>query len=277
VATSGELALQRLMQVQPDLVLLDMRMPGLDGLATCARIKEQARWRDVPVIFMTAVEEPEQKVAAFQAGAVDYVTKPFHTGEVLARIDTHLRLRELRRRLTEELAWREETERLLRDALEQGVLVAGHGGRIQFSTPRALQLLGRCFPGGENGSALPAELAALTSAGVASLHSFSVASGVVEIRVIPDPTSDGLSVVLIEEHRAEGDFAPLRTFGLSAREAEVLYWISQGKTNPEIGTIIGAASSTVKKHAESIFARLGVEGRSTAMLRALEVLGRSPE
>jgi len=277
VATSGELALKRLDQVQPDLILLDMRMPGMDGIETCARIKAQVRWSEVPVIFMTAVEEPEQKVAAFHAGAMDYVTKPFHTDEVLARIGTHLRLRALQRRLAEELAWREETERVLRDALEHAVLVASRDGRIQFSTPRALQLLGRCCPEEEIRETLPAAMTALTATGVAGRRSFDVATGVVEVRVIPDPTGDELAVVLLEERRREGDFAPLRSLGLSMREAEVLYWMSRGKSNSEIGIIIGAASSTVKKHAENIFAKLGVEGRSTAMLRALECLGRVPE
>ena len=79
-------------------------------------------------------------------------------------------------------------------------------------------------------------------------------------------------IVLFEEQRSQGDYAPLRKLGLTERETEVLYWISQGKSNPEIGMIIGASAGTVKKHAQSIFAKLGVEGRSNALLLALDVL-----
>jgi DNA-binding CsgD family transcriptional regulator len=97
-------------------------------------------------------------------------------------------------------------------------------------------------------------------------------SGELEIRVVADSASDAPAMLLFEEHRAPGDYAPLRRLGLSERESEVLYWISQGKSNPEIGVIIGAAAGTVKKHAENIFAKLGLEGRSAAMLVALDVL-----
>ena len=268
IASSGEAALERLRQALPDLILLDMRMPGLDGMDTIARFQAHPQWREIPVIFMTAVEEPEQKVQAFSAGAVDYVTKPFDTREVVARIETHLRLKALQRALAEELAWRAETERALRDSLEQAVIVAGRDGRLQFCTLRAGQLLERYWPGGDG--TLPETLARLVDAGRSGRARFAGARGELEVRVVADPAGDAPATLLLEEHRAPGDFAHLRALGLSEREAEVLHWISQGKSNPEIGVIIGAASGTVKKHAENIFAKLGVEGRASAMRMALD-------
>ncbi|MBE2213612.1 MAG: response regulator [Opitutaceae bacterium] len=270
VAATGEAALERLGQVRPDLILLDMRMPGLSGMETIARIQAHVQWREIPVIFMTAVEEPEQKVQAFSAGAVDYVTKPFDTREVLARIETHLRLKALQRALADELAWRAETERALRDSLEQAVVVAGRDGRLQFCTLRAGQLLERYCPGGDG--RLPEALSTLVDAGRSTRLRIAGPQGELDVRLVADPTGDAPATLLLEEHRAPGDFAPLRTLGLSEREAEVLFWISQGKTNPEIGVIIGAASGTVKKHAENIFAKLGVEGRASAMRMALDAL-----
>lgn len=272
VATSGELALQRLAQALPALVLLDMRMPGLDGLAVCARIQAHPQWREIPVIFMTAVEEPEQKVAAFTAGAVDYVTKPFHTEEVLARIGTHLRLKQLQRRLADELAWRAETERTLQASLTQAVIVATSDGEVLFHTQRAAQLLARHCGWVEAGHAvLPEALVRLVAAGRGVREAKLGANRELAARVMAG-ADDDFTTVLLEEARSAGDRAPLRALGLTEREAEVLYWISEGKTNPEIALIIGAAAATVKKHVENLLAKLGVENRAAAMRLALEAL-----
>ncbi|MDX2110189.1 MAG: hybrid sensor histidine kinase/response regulator [Verrucomicrobiota bacterium] len=92
-AESGESALKRIQFVQPDLVLLDVMMPGMDGFETCRRLKALDSMRDTPIIFMTALSEADDKVRGLKAGAVDYITKPFQQEEVLARISIHLRLR----------------------------------------------------------------------------------------------------------------------------------------------------------------------------------------
>lgn len=99
VARSGDSALKKVHYARPDLILLDVMMPGMDGFETCARLKNDEISRDIPVIFMTALAETENKVHGFEVGAVDYVTKPFQQEEVLARITAHLRLQDLTRRL----------------------------------------------------------------------------------------------------------------------------------------------------------------------------------
>ena len=94
VATSGgEAALARAAESAPDLILLDVMMPGIDGYETCRRLKANEATRQVPVIFLTALKEAFEKVRAFELGAVDYVTKPFETEELLARVGTHIALR----------------------------------------------------------------------------------------------------------------------------------------------------------------------------------------
>ena len=271
VASSGESALQRLATVVPDLVLLDMRMPGLDGLATLARFRSMPAGRNLPVIFMTAVEEPEQKVAAFAAGAVDYVTKPFHPKEVLARIELHLRLVRTRRKLSQELAWREQTERTLQAALEQAVLVVGAGARVRFITPRASHLLERYFSSGQS-MGLPEAILKLLEPWRSAQAAFSQSFGTLVVRVVADPSSGEAAMVLLEEKRAAGDYEPLRRLGLSERETEVLYWMSEGKSNPEIGIIVGAAAATIKKHAENLYSKLGVDNRAAATRVAVECL-----
>ncbi|HTI98207.1 MAG TPA: sigma-54 dependent transcriptional regulator [Dongiaceae bacterium] len=94
-AASGATALQVAVKARPDLILLDIMMPGLDGLETCRRLQQAESTRAIPVIFITAKNEVESLVEGFQAGGVDYVVKPFQTGEVLRRVATHLRLHRL--------------------------------------------------------------------------------------------------------------------------------------------------------------------------------------
>jgi two-component system sensor histidine kinase/response regulator len=121
VAEDGEDALAQVGHTSPDLILLDAMMPGLDGFETCRRLKASEATRDIPVIFMTALSDTADKVRAFSAGAVDYVTKPFQQEEVISRVQTHLHLRTLTRQLEEQLALR---ERFMR--------IAGHDLRNQL-------------------------------------------------------------------------------------------------------------------------------------------------
>lgn len=108
----GNLALTAARSVRPDLILLDIMMPGMDGYEVCKCLKADARTADIPVIFVSAKDETLDKVRAFSAGGVDYITKPFQAEEVLARVRTHLSIRSLQYRL-------EEKNRELSDALDQ--------------------------------------------------------------------------------------------------------------------------------------------------------------
>lgn len=96
VATDGRAALDTVRYARPDLILLDVMMPGLDGFETCAALKANPETADIPVIFMTALTETQEKVRAFELGAVDYLTKPFEHAELLARVTTHITISRLR-------------------------------------------------------------------------------------------------------------------------------------------------------------------------------------
>lgn len=136
VARGGEEAIARARYAHPDLILLDVVMPGMDGFEACRRLKRDEATRDIPVIFMTALTAIDDKIEGFRAGAVDYVTKPLNAEEVLARIDTHLTLHALRqqlaaqnRRLRREVAAREQAQAALQRSnaeLEQLAYVASH-------------------------------------------------------------------------------------------------------------------------------------------------------
>lgn len=124
IARSGESALQKARYAPPDIILLDVLMPDMDGFETCRQLKADEITKDIPVIFMTSLTSPEDKVKGFEAGAVDYVTKPLYQEEVLARITTHLRLRDLTLSLQEknrqlELSSRTERERMFEAVNQQ--------------------------------------------------------------------------------------------------------------------------------------------------------------
>ena len=102
IAPSGEQALQRLQYARPDVILLDIMMPGIDGFETCRRLKADDTTKDIPVIFMTALTETVDKVRGFSVGGVDYITKPFQHEEVLARVKTHLTIRKLQQELRQQ-------------------------------------------------------------------------------------------------------------------------------------------------------------------------------
>jgi signal transduction histidine kinase len=107
-ASDGELALEFVRSTLPHLILLDIRMPGMDGIEVCRRLKSDERTRAIPVIFISISEDEGSKVKGFQAGAVDYITKPFQAEEVLARVRIHLQLRELTERLEHKVTERTE-------------------------------------------------------------------------------------------------------------------------------------------------------------------------
>lgn len=103
IAKNGERALARLESIAPDMILLDVMMPGIDGFETCRRLKTCETTQDIPVIFMTALADSVDKVKGLSLGAVDYVTKPIQTAEVLARIKVHLQMRHLTKTLEQQV------------------------------------------------------------------------------------------------------------------------------------------------------------------------------
>ncbi|NJN22485.1 MAG: response regulator, partial [Leptolyngbya sp. RL_3_1] len=110
VAPDGESALAQIDYAKPDLVLLDVLMPGIDGFETCKRLKSNPETAAIPVIFMTALSDIFDKVKGFEIGAVDYITKPFQQEEVIARVKLHLRLHHLSQKLSHKVEEQAETE-----------------------------------------------------------------------------------------------------------------------------------------------------------------------
>ena len=260
VATNGETALQRARKSLPDVILLDALMPGMDGFEVARRLKADYATHHIPIVFMTGLTETEHVVAAFAAGGADYVTKPIRPAEVLARISAHV-----------QNARQIKQARSALDAFGQAtVAIRASDGKLVWQTPLSRKLLKDFFACGEE--ATPARLLDwIADAEIAHQrgrepNALLVAEGSRRLLAsFHDQTGDQeWLVVLREENDASAIESLITAFRLTQREAEVLYWVTQGKTSKDIGDIFGSSPRTVNKHLEHVFEKLGVETRTAA-------------
>ena len=265
VATDGETALQRARQSLPDVILLDAVMPGLDGFEVARRLKADFTTRHIPIVFMTGLTETEHVVAAFAAGGADYVTKPIRPAEVLARIAAHV-----------QNARQMKQARSALDAFGQAtVAVRVADGRLVWQTPLARRLLRDFFAAAGEDAPLrlldwihDAELARREGREPVGLLAADGSRRL--LASFHDQTGDAeWLVVLREENDASAIESLIAAFRLTQKEAEVLYWVTQGKTSKDIGDILGSSPRTVNKHLEHVFEKLGVETRTAAANLAL--------
>ncbi|MDP1686395.1 response regulator transcription factor [Hydrogenophaga sp.] len=283
VALDGESAIRRATQALPDVVLLDALMPGIDGFEVARRLKAQPATAHIPIIFMTGLTETEHLVAALDAGGADYVTKPIKPREVMARMGVHLRTaRHVRQGAVE----RSQARNALDAFGYATITVRESDGRLMWQTPLARDLL-RNYCGTESPTTPPAVLQWLR-------RNLGGLAGASEQREPPRLTlENGPRRLTFRLHQRVGDedgeadaggdwlivmqetsdasvlSSVAGAFGLTAREAEVLYWVVKGKINRDIGDILGASPATVKKHLERIYAKLGVETRTAAAAMAI--------
>ncbi len=258
VATDGDSALQLLQRVTPDIILLDAVMPGIDGFETCRRIKATEAVRHVPVMFMTGLTETEHVVKGFESGGLDYVTKPIEPAEVLARVATHIRNARMLSQAAHAI-----------DAVSHAAVSLRADGMPLWQTKQAGEWLAAYFP---DATRAPGELPAAVRDWLrAALASPDSAEG---LSVERDGCALLLSLsrrrhellLLLEEKPLEvaAAAASLEQFQLTPRETDVLRWVAKGKTNRDIGEILGMSPRTVNKHLEHIYVKLGVETRSAA-------------
>ena len=268
IATDGEGALSLVEQVTPDLVLMDAVMPGLDGFETCRRLKRHQPLSHLPVIFMTGLSETEHVVQGLAAGGVDYVTKPIVIDELLARIRVHLANARIA-----------AGSRAALDAAGRFLIATDGRGRLLWCTPKAKQLLAELFPG-QDGTGLTAsvvqQLTLLRQQGAPPPARSVLESGGrrVEISFLSSTGPDELLFRLTESSTLPDEQQLQERLALTAREAQVLLWISRGKSNREIGEILDISPRTVNKHLEQVFVKLGVENRAAAAARAVRSLAR---
>ncbi|MGR9116870.1 MAG: response regulator [Gammaproteobacteria bacterium] len=276
VATDGLSALEQLDYIKPDLILLDVMMPGIDGFETCRRLKDDPATFSIPIIFMTGLSELDDLLRGFGEGAVDYIVKPIRPAEVLARIEAQLsQIKNIQRA--------EDTLNCIAFA----ALAFDLSGLITWLTPTAVKVLYDGFPeiGTSNpdihtGDYLPKSLLEQIKTAT-RVHTGTEAHYIGDIQVGDAFTGKiipchqiGEYMLLIQKRSQEWDLATLKnSFGLTAREAEILMWISRGKTNKEVGLILETSPRTVNKHLEHIFEKLGVPTRTAAVAKVLHGSG----
>ncbi len=260
VAMDGAAALRIVEQITPDIVLLDAVMPGMDGFETCRRLKRDAGFSNVPVIFMTGLAETEHIVGGLEAGGVDYVTKPIVIEEMLARIRVHL----ANARLT-------QSARAALDVSGRYLLAVNGQGKIVWATPQAQKMLS------ENLASGAGEEFALSETMLQWLAQMQKGKVKPKSQTAPFPENEQLHLqymgklgpneFLLRLAKDSSSDTPVEfssELGLTSREGEVLSWLSKGKTNRDIAQILGLSPRTVDKHLEQIYAKLGVENRTAA-------------
>lgn len=263
-ALDGESALELLEEITPDLVLMDAVMPGMDGFETCRRMKQAPHSSHLPVIFMTGLSETGDVVHGLAAGGVDYITKPIVIDELLARIRVHL----TNARVT-------FGARTALDATGRCLLATDGTGQILWCTPHAEQLLAdRLLDGARLDPEIVERLSRLrqdTSTG-AKCTMLDIGTRRLECFYLSCAGPNEFLYRLTEANPAEGAEVLKEALTLTAREAEVLVWLAAGKSNRDIGDILGISSRTVNKHLEQVFAKLRVENRAAAAVIAVRAL-----
>lgn len=279
VALDGESALARAAQALPDVILLDAVMPGIDGFEVARRLKANVATAAIPIIFMTGLTETEHLVAALEAGGADYVTKPVKPREVMARMGVHLQSARQARQGARE---RQQARNAL-DALGYAAItVRASDGRLMWQTPLAREWLLRYC--GTQSPHTPPEVVVwlqrqLPPDPLREPPRLSMESGPRRLTFrLHQQVDDGEWLIVMQESSDTSVIeATAQAFGLTAREAEVLYWVVKGKINRDIGDILGASPATVKKHLERVYAKLGVETRTAAAAMAINrVRGLGP-
>lgn len=274
IATSGNAALNIADRITPDIILLDAVMPGMDGFEACTRLKANASVTQVPVVFMTGLTETEHVVRALEAGGVDYLTKPINIDELRARIRVHL-----------SNARSAQSARVALDAAGRHLLAVRGDGTVRWSTPQATRLV-NAATGSDDG------LAVVTSSIAAWMRdgrghgserqgserqgSFTLQqagqTGGLQISYLGAIGANEYLFRLTAENGMSDDEMLRQHFLLTQRESEVLLWIAKGKSNRDIGEILGLSARTVTKHLEQIYVKLGVENRASAAVKATQVL-----
>lgn len=265
VALNGMAAMALVERVVPDIVLMDAVMPGIDGFETCRRLKANAAYVDIPVIFMTGLSETEDIIRGFQAGGVDYVTKPVVPDELLPRIQRHVATAQSVR-----------SARTALDLTGRFLIAVDSAGRTVWSTPQATRLLKEVCGCDDSGAfRVPPELASCLNpspSGHAPDARMRVGGRLLQI-IYVGKVSDGEILLRLALADDAAEKAALRqAFHLTDRETDVLLWIAAGKSNRDIAEILGLSHRTVNKYLDHIYLKIGVENRASAAAKAVRVL-----
>ena len=262
VASDAESAISLMSRITPDLILMDASMPRMDGFEATRAIKSRETLAHIPVVFMTGLSEPENVVKGFEAGGVDYITKPIVPQVMLARVRAHLANARLA-----------QSARRALDASGPPLMAVNREGHVQWVTPEGLKLLDETTDEWRN--RLAPVLAAIIQGKKDNVRLKQTREGTVFASFIGD-SQPGEFLIRLKDANAPSEAAILKkVFTLTDREAEVLGWLAKGKSDRDIATILDCSPRTVAKHLEQIYSKLQVENRTAAAMQAVHVLSKT--
>lgn len=258
-ARDGASALTLATRIDPDVILLDALMPQMDGFETCRRLKDAPHNVASPIIFMTGLDDRDHILKGLKSGAVDYITKPLNVDELIARMTVHIMNSKLM-----------QSARAALDLSGPALLALAEDGKLLWGSPRALELIET-----EASPSWPSRdfldwLAEASSKPLSNLRPYCSAGPRFEI--IGSGTAGEVMIKVVSVGTSSNEERLADAFGLTGRESEVLYWLSMGKTNRDIGEILKLSARTVNKHLEQVFQKMGVDNRTSAAVRADRLL-----
>ncbi|MEM9452761.1 MAG: response regulator [Myxococcota bacterium] len=274
-ARDGESGLRRARRATPDLILLDIQMPGIDGYETCRRLKADPATADIPVIYMTARSQVDDKLRAFELGGVDYITKPFEAPELVARVRTHLEIVSQRRQIArhaEELRTRvaEATEQLRQELAERRAVAEERealSALVRVQSEQLYEQTRRWLSHREDRDAGLAqrlrvdviERIRLALEQLDRTKQTQPIDGIARAIELLTPALTQSEDVGESLRDSPPTIAENPILQLSAREYEVFGLLTQGKANKEIAYTLGISTSTVSTYRLRIMEKLDVE------------------
>ena len=264
VAMDGAQALNIARRMPPDLIMLDAMMPNMDGFEACRALKADADLEDIPVIFLTGLSDPDDVVRGLELGGVDYLTKPVILEVMLARVQVHL-----------SNSRKTKSARMALEEMGQPAFACNTDGALLWQTRCSLSLLDTAgLDEASLASALQTQALHWLTNQPERNDSLRLQVGDIrlQLRFLGRPAPGEFLLRLIPDDEELNRRILKESFGLTDREAEVLLWLSRGKTNQEIGQILSMSPRTVNKHLEPVFRKLGVENRTSAAAAALAAL-----
>lgn len=258
VATDGKAAIELTRRVEPDVILMDAVMPGMDGFQTCRELKSGADPVTTPIIFMTGLTEKEHLLEDLASGGVDYITKPVVVEELIAWLSTHI----VNSRLLQSA----------RDALDSSgrtVLAYDLNGHVLWGSQKAIDFL-KTTDATSRDISWNKWIAECANRPVSSVQPFETEE--LTFQYIGMTAAPEILIKPIRRMSHSKENVPAEAFDLTPREAEVLYWLTLGKTNRDISAILGLSARTVNKHLEQIFQKMGIDNRTSAAVMADRIL-----
>ena len=264
VALGGNQAISITQKIVPNIILLDAVMPNMDGFETCKQLKGNPRLTNIPIIFMTGLEDKQSTIRGLESGGSDYLTKPVDVDELIARMRVHLGASQLT-----------SSAQIALDNAGQHLFTVNEKFQTVWATPLTKEVFYRAkltdqwleFD-------LPKQIANWLSSKPNTGEEFDIENTgrKLRARLMEHTTNNEVLFKLIDQTIVRGPETLEKKLPITKRESEVLYWISNGKANDEIGQILDTSPRTINKHLEHIFTKLHISNRTSAAAIAIRAL-----